>query len=63
METERIEALEVKVAFQEKTIRELNDVLFEQQKQLDRLSALCADLVQALPGASDGQANEKPPHY
>lgn len=69
MNEERLMDIEMKIAFQEKTIKELNDVVFEQQQEIERLGAIC-DLVlrrtrefsDFIPG-SDGPADEKPPHY
>jgi len=59
----RLEDLETKLAFQEKAIRELNDVIYEQQKQIDRLVSLCDALVRSGLETGPGPANEKPPHY
>ncbi len=69
MSDERLVDIETKIAFQEQTIKDLNDVLYEQQQELDRLSSICALLVKRVkklsdftPG-SDAPGNEKPPHY
>ncbi len=69
MDEERLTAIETKIAFQEKNIKELNDVLYEQQKEMERLGGICDLLVKRvrefsefIPG-SDGPADEKPPHY
>lgn len=69
MSEQRLVDIETKIAFQEKSIKDLNDVIYEQQQELDRLTAVCDLLVQRVkdlsdfvPG-SDGPANEKPPHY
>ena len=35
---ERLTELEVRVAFQEKTIQDLNEVVTDQQRQIDRLT-------------------------
>lgn len=58
----RLEDLETKLAFQEKAVKELNDVIYEQQKQIDRLTSLCDALARS-GRESGGPANEKPPHY
>lgn len=64
MTAERLNALEIKVAFQEKAIRELNDVIYRQQTEIDRLTVQVKTLLESgTPGGSDGPANEKPPHY
>ena len=65
---ERLETLEIKVAYQEQTIAQLNDVIVEQQRRLDELEAR----YQALRGQLDSKAEsggtspdvaERPPHY
>ena len=64
MSDDRIEALEIKVAFQEKAIKELNDIIYAQQMELDRLALRGKTLMASgIESGSDGPANEKPPHY
>ena len=66
---ERIVEIETKIAFQEKTIKELNDVLCEQQREIERLGSICDALVKRNKESSEftpgieAPANEKPPHY
>jgi len=67
MKPEDLIPIETRLAYQEKLLHELNAVVFEQQKEIDRLQELCrflGDRIQAL-GEPTGQApyNEKPPHY
>ena len=69
MDGERLMDIEMKIAFQEKTIKELNEVIYEQQQELERLGAICELVLRRtrefsnfIPG-SDGPADEKPPHY
>lgn len=53
--TARIVELETRLAFQDSTIEELNEVLVSQQRQLDRLDAdfrLIADRLKQLLGGS-----------
>jgi SlyX protein len=68
----RIEDLEIKCAFLERTTQELSDVLHRQQQQFDQALALIEDLrrqVEALEMAQDRPAAELdpradvPPHY
>jgi len=66
---ERLVEIETKIAFQEQTIMDLNDVVYEQQKEIQRLSTICDALMKNIkafsedtPG-SNAPANEKPPHY
>lgn len=61
--------LETKVAFQERTIQELNDALSAQQMQLNSLQRTCAalvDKVRELGSQESSMINagvEIPPHY
>lgn len=67
MDEERLIAIETKITFQEDLIEELNKTLYQQQKQLDYLAALCETLarnVESLAAAAEGKpGNERPPHY
>ncbi len=61
--------IETKIAFQEKTLKDLNDELYEQQKEIQRLGSICETLMKRVNELSestlgiDAPANEKPPHY
>ena len=60
--------LETKIAFLEKHINELSDVLYAQQKQIDALSEKYINLKDQLttmdqPEAETSDADERPPHY
>ena len=69
MSEERLVEIETKIAFQEQTIKDLNDVLYEQQQEIERLGSICDALVKRVKELSgftseiDAPANEKPPHY
>ena len=65
MNEERLVKIEMKIAFQEETIKELNEVVCEQQNEIQRLCAICDLLVKQSKDNSriDAPANEKPPHY
>ena len=68
MNEDRLVDIESMIAFSEKTIRELNDVLCDQQNQIDKLSATCRELVdqiKKMSGISSGgdMIDDKPPHY
>jgi len=73
MDTDRLEALEIKCAHLERAVQELSDVAYRQQQQLDRVLQRNQDLarqVEALEAASDsaseaaaGPRAEIPPHY
>jgi SlyX protein len=63
----RLEALEIKIAYQEQTISQLNEVILEQQRRLDQLESIyrvLRDKLRSLeePGG-DPDAQEPPPHY
>lgn len=65
---EQINNLEIKVAFQEQTIDELNDALTEQQKSLAKLTTQIAFLItklKAMEPSNMANASEEtpPPHY
>jgi SlyX protein len=64
----RIEDLEARAAFQERTIEELNDMITAQWKVIDRLAVkydrLKAELEETANQRSGPQAAEPPPpHY
>lgn len=61
-----ISDLQVKVAYLEKTLGELSDVVWKQQKELDVLKdqyRMLRDRVSADPGLVDASRNDRPPHY
>ncbi len=65
---ERLTELEVRVAFQEKTIQDLNEVVTDQQRRIDRLTqeleAVKSRLAGLAPALVIPQEEEKPPpHY
>jgi len=71
----RVVELEARVAFQDDTIGELNDVVVAQRTQLDRLERLCEGLRTRLlqlgtdggggleEGGADPYERDRPPHY
>ncbi|UYL07950.1 SlyX family protein [Bdellovibrio sp. SKB1291214] len=65
---ERLTNLEIKVAHQDHVIEELHQVIYEQQKTIDKLETLLSGLTRRLQEAlsdegSEIRGNEKPPHY
>ncbi len=69
MPDKRLTTIESKLAYQESTILDLNDVIFDQQQQIDKLETLCRELLQRLNDVAEsldvskaGQY-EVPPHY
>lgn len=69
MDEERLVKIEMRLEFQEQTIKELNDVICEQQNEIQRLSRICDVLSKQgkefseFTSRIDAPANEKPPHY
>jgi len=65
---ERLIEIETKVAYQEHTISELNDVIYRQQQQIDQLERICKALTDRMQDmaesvGSDKGGHERPPHY
>jgi SlyX protein len=64
--TERIDALEMRLAYQDDTIETLNQTITAQWKQIDVLTRKVAELGERLQEAetnAPGPSNERPPHY
>jgi SlyX protein len=64
--TERVDALEARIAYQDDTIETLNETIAAQWKQIDALTRQLAalnDRVQEAEAQAPGAANERPPHY
>jgi SlyX protein len=63
---ERIEALEIRLSFQDVTIEALNSTITAQWQQIDTLTRQLAALNERLQEAeanAPGASNEPPPHY
>lgn len=68
MSEERFVDIETKIAHQELQIEELSQVIYEQQKTIDRLESTLQSLSKRLREVLHGEedirgADEKPPHY
>ncbi len=64
--SERIDALESRLMFQDETIETLNKTITEQWQQIDALTRQVASLRERLLEAEanlPGAPNEPPPHY
>ena len=62
----RVTELEIRMAHQDKTIGELNDVITAQWKKLEMLERQLRHLGEELEAVGSGEgpaANQKPPHY
>lgn len=64
---DRIIELETRLAFQEQTLRDLDDVITRQQRQIDQLEQRMKVVKQQLNNTAvqgaDMNAVELPPHY
>lgn len=60
---DRITELEVKVAFQEHTIAQLDEELRKTIDRLEELQLQVKELVAEQEANSEGHIHEKPPHY
>lgn len=61
---ERFVSIETKIAYQEKLIAELNEVLLERGQEIDKLTRRLDSLEKlARDGAPENPGHERPPHY
>lgn len=65
---DRLVDIEIKLARQDDLLDALNRTVYQQQKKIDELEALCTALARHIKDMRDaaserGPANEKPPHY
>lgn len=69
MSVNRLDNIEIKIAFQEDLIEELNKTIYQQQQKLERLEATCnalASHIASLAATVHENApvlDERPPHY
>ena len=68
MNDDRIIELEIKVAYQEDLLQELNKIVGQQQQQIDRLESTCRLLNErikrvSIESGSAENSDEVPPHY
>lgn len=64
----RVTELEIKIAYLEDTIKQLDDEVYRQQRQIERLEILCAKISQDMQAMADrvgttSAEQEIPPHY
>jgi uncharacterized coiled-coil protein SlyX len=65
---ERLEALETRCTFLERSVQELSDTMYQQQRELEKLlvtqKELLTRLAQSDPGTgASADGIELPPHY
>jgi SlyX protein len=68
MHEDRVIELEIKVAYQEDLIQEMNKIVSQQQQQIGRLEATCKLLNERIKSLSnvmsaDECIDQQPPHY
>lgn len=67
MNENRITELEIKIAYQEDLLQNLNTALSNQQMQISRLEETCKFLNERIKNITESesfmQGIEKPPHY
>ncbi|MGB3624156.1 SlyX family protein [Ketobacter sp. MCCC 1A13808] len=67
MTDEKIIDIQTRLAFQDDTIQELNDVIYRQQQQIDKLEKtvhlLLGKVQDLMSSSSEEIIDEKPPHY
>ena len=66
MLSDRIDALEIRLSFQDETIETLNNTITAQWQQIDALTRQVAALNERLQEAENkrpGATDEPPPHY
>jgi len=61
--TDKVTDLEVQIAFLERAVRTLDDVVRGLSDRIDTLDKELASMRAAVAPASDGPAGELPPHY
>lgn len=64
--SERIDALESRLMYQDETIEQLNQTITTQWKQIDALTrqvAALGDRLQQAEANAPAPVNERPPHY
>ncbi len=67
--SDRLEAVEIKLAHVEHALNEINEVVIRQQRELDQVRARQQQLLQQLQaveaqaGSASAGGDEKPPHY
>jgi SlyX protein len=59
----RIVDLELRFMRQEKLVDDLNDVVVEQRREIDRLLAEVKALREQILAGAEAVGNERPPHY
>lgn len=68
MTENRVTELEIKVAYQEDLLQDLNRIVIQQQSQIDRLDTICKQLTEHIRSLRMNPNNhpeddQKPPHY
>lgn len=63
----RVTDIEARLAYQEDTLKTLDQALYQQQRRIDALEQLCARLAERLREAAGAgpyqETDQRPPHY
>jgi len=63
----RVDELEIRNAYLERSLEELNKHIYQQQQQIDRMEAAMKQVTKRIlelaPGSTNVPDNERPPHY
>ena len=67
MSESSIEALEMRIAYQDATIEQLSDLVYAQSRDIDQLNERYTQLQSRIESLSEGgdvqELDETPPHY
>lgn len=68
MSEERLEKIESSIAYLDESVQELLVTIYQQQKKIEQLQALCEALIGQIRELAesineDAAGNEPPPHY
>lgn len=68
MDEQRLIELETRLAFQDDTLRQLNEVITDQQMRIAELERICRHLIERVARLGEGAQkgtpeDEVPPHY
>ncbi len=68
MTDKRMIELEIKVAYQEDLLQDLNQIVIEQQTQISRLDTVCKQLIEHIKSLQtnlphEAEGDQTPPHY
>lgn len=63
MDNERLQQVEIKLAYLEDEEAKLNEVVTEQDRTIEHLQQYCEDLKVRLSELEEPRVSQRPPHY